>query len=698
MSVFESVLSSVKTPAQFVADKTLFSIPSYQRPYVWSDEAIKSLFDDLYRAYKDNPKGHYYVGTILTAQSNDGTFELIDGQQRTTSLMLLALACKKQGIVTELTQLICAETLCESDQKIKRQLRLVFKIREQVEAYLGHMAGLADYDNKFPGEAEVEKNPYLKRLAGGLATFENLLEQIAEVATDKENESGGKVKSKEEKKPKNTREQQNFANYVYNNMRIVNNLIPRSTDLNQLFATMNNSGIQLEQADILKSLLFKSITTDKAVYNAIWQACENMDNYFERNVRQVFPKTPWRDLSASDFAKFDTSHFKLKLDEPSDVNQESSDNAEVDTQRGLTIAEIVHQAELEASQSNKNSDNKNANKDSQLLLHAYRIYLHKYNKKDFEPRFHSDQLINTFKPLTEDAEEQDIKDFIECLWQVRYAFDAWVVKWVEKADEDEEQLIICNVSGPSKSQNSYYFNRTTPVGHSNLSLLQMVRHFTADRNAQYWLTSFLGWLVGKPTVDDKQVLVKLESLDNQLSLANIEQKPASFILLKRDLTTELQDAKSYLDQYLNEEHGVRFRHYWFQKLEYLLRKHQAEFLPSINNSKFNKYRIISRNSVEHVHPQHEEYEQQLKDGFLNSFGNLALLNVSQNSAYSNQDVAKKRIDFQAKLTYDSLKLKHVFDLMSSEKWDEERITKHQNQMIELLKRHYTNDNDGVLNV
>jgi len=42
MSALESVLSSVKTPAQFVNDEELFSIPSYQLPYVWSDEAIKS--------------------------------------------------------------------------------------------------------------------------------------------------------------------------------------------------------------------------------------------------------------------------------------------------------------------------------------------------------------------------------------------------------------------------------------------------------------------------------------------------------------------------------------------------------------------------------------------------------------------------------------------------------------------------------
>ena len=712
MSDFESVSSSVKTPADFVKDKTLFSIPCYQRPYVWSDEAIKELFDDLHSAYT-HKLPYYYVGTILTAQSDDDTLELIDGQQRTTTLMLLALACKKKGIETDLTQLICTE-------KENQPLRLVFKIRDQVEAYLGNIAGLAEYNNNFPSETEVEKNPYLKRLAGGLATFENLLGQISE--------------------------QSAFTNYVYKNMRMVNNVIPPSTDLNQLFATMNNSGVQLEQADILKSLLFKSIRTNKAIYSAIWQACENMDNYFERNVRQVFPKTQWSELDPIHFAKFDTTKFLLIQDESNGTGEIDSENRN----NGLTIAEIIRQqTKLKDNCDSKDSNISDDEKSevyctsiisfSQLLLHVYRIYLHKNEKDDFEPRFHADQLINTFKPLIDEGKEECIKEFdkgnkectkefdeekkkcikefieclwqvryafkekcikefIECLWQVRYVFDVKVVKWVKKVDEDEEQLILCSIN-KSSSNDNYYFNRS-PSEHSNLSLLQMVRYFTSDRNAQYWLTPYLAWLVKEGDKQalsklenlDNQALTKLESLDNQLSLANTEQKPASYALLSRNLskkTEEIKDAHNYLNEYLNESNGVNFRHYWFQKLEYLLYKD----LSNIDNKKLKQYRIISRNSVEHVHPQHEENGKQLKNEDLNSFGNLALLNISQNSAYSNQAVKKKKIDFEAKPTFDSLKLKHIFDLMQGGSWDISKITKHQELMIDLLIGHYKNTNN-----
>lgn len=669
---FENVKSSIETPAQFVKNNALFSIPSYQRPYVWSDEAIKTLFDDLYSAYI-HKLPHYYVGTILTAKSDNGRFELIDGQQRTTTLMLLALACKnknkKKEIDSNLKYLIC--TSKGANGSTKPQLRLSFKIRDQVEAYLGHMAGIADYDNKFPSEADIKKNPYLKRLAGGLATLENLLEQITD-----------------------SKKREEFANYVYENMRMVNNQIPRSTDLNQLFATMNNSGIQLEQVDILKSLLFKNIHTDKVTYNSIWQVCENMSNYFERNVRQVFPQTQWDKLNATDFSQFDVTRFLLKENEKSYAEKSDSDN-----NNGLTISEIIARNQASKNSTNSGEDKKPDEDEkpevycrsiisfSQLLLHAYRIYLHKNKKDDFEPRFHTDQLIDIFKPLVNDGKENEIKDFIKVLWQVRYAFDAKIVKWVEQADENEEQLILCKINGPYLKDKYYYFNRSS-LEHSELSLLQMVRHFTTDRNSQYWLTPYLAWLVENPEASDKELLIQLESLDNQLSLAKIEQKPASYLLLSRKLSKEIENAEGYFDKYFNEIHGVRFRHYWFQKLEYLLYKHQKDYLPNIDANKFKQYRIISRNSVEHVHPQHEEHGGELGNDTLNSFGNLALLNVSQNSAYSNQVVAKKRIDFESKSTFDSLKLKHIFDLMGNDKWDKAKIEKHQKTMIKLLKNHY----------
>ena len=75
--------------------ETSFLIPEYQRPYSWSEDEIITLFDDLWsfsieRTRQDGPKS-YFLGCIVSYEE-DGKRQIIDGQQRITSLFLLLRA------------------------------------------------------------------------------------------------------------------------------------------------------------------------------------------------------------------------------------------------------------------------------------------------------------------------------------------------------------------------------------------------------------------------------------------------------------------------------------------------------------------------------------------------------------------------------------------------------------------------------
>ena len=59
--------------------------------------------------------------------------------------------------------------------------------------------------------------------------------------------------------------------------------------------------------------------------------------------------------------------------------------------------------------------------------------------------------------------------------------------------------------------------------------------------------------------------------------------------------------------------------------------------------------------------------------------------MGQNSSYSNQEVAKKKIDFYNKTTYDSLKLSFIYQ---NDDWDKETINTHAIEMISELVAHY----------
>lgn len=83
-----------KSIVDIFSSNNIYRIPNYQRPYKWEDEQVEQLFDDIYEAYKNSKHDegeNYFLGSIVvTKQSNDNyEYEVIDGQQRITTLMIL---------------------------------------------------------------------------------------------------------------------------------------------------------------------------------------------------------------------------------------------------------------------------------------------------------------------------------------------------------------------------------------------------------------------------------------------------------------------------------------------------------------------------------------------------------------------------------------------------------------------------------
>lgn len=67
------------------------SVPDYQRPYKWSAKSALTLFNDIYQAHEKNVR-EYRLGTIILYQNNENGFEVVDGQQRITTLLILLYA------------------------------------------------------------------------------------------------------------------------------------------------------------------------------------------------------------------------------------------------------------------------------------------------------------------------------------------------------------------------------------------------------------------------------------------------------------------------------------------------------------------------------------------------------------------------------------------------------------------------------
>ena len=648
------VQSYVQTPAKLCEQGISLAIPCYQRPYVWPSSDVGDLLEQIILASErdgdDQPaQEHYFFGTVLTSEVPAGSssdtgivYELIDGQQRMTTLMVLALALCSLLPSSPLRALVV----------LGDAPRLTFNIREEVQARLSAWAGLTAETE--PDEKDVA-NPYLMHLSAARKVacdrFKRLKAEGGEQALER------------------------IGDYLFNRVTWVNNVMPAGMDLNKLFATLNTSGLQLEQTDILKARLMKCIKQNRATYQGIWQACEDMGNYFEKNLRDVFAGTHWRTLRFNDLADHSIHYFSLER--PADGYP-----------KGRTISEIlsmkVQEEAVEVESEKDEARYQSLVSFGLLLMHAYRIYRHSQNMPDIGSRLNDSNLNECFSGFVETATAAQAKAFIECLWNVRFQFDRWVVKWVRLGEEDERTLRLSSINNRSKGNGPDW--RTVTQDTCDLSQLQSMRYLTGERSAQYWLTPFLGRLVDTPDMKEHQVLALLEQIDNQLSLTEMTQKEASYRLLSNDTAEPVSIATTV--SHLKEPNGTGFEHYWFQKLEYILWRERGTF-DWLDLEKLHLYRITSKNSIEHVHPQNEEFRRTLPDDLLHGFGNLVLLSPGENSSYSNLAVLKKQAAFRAKPKYDSLKLAHMFHVLGKgDSWGQEQIDEHEKAMLLLIEAHY----------
>lgn len=628
-----------------------FIIPTYQRPYVWGEEQLKKILDDFFVSFKSNPNKPYFVGTFLTKEEQNNA-ELIDGQQRLTTLWLIAFVIQKIKPNSQISNF-----LRENDQ-----LRFNFEIRTEVKDYLENLAEIKRFrQNK--ENLNLDKKPYVVNIAKGLTFIKSYF-----VILHKEHNN---VKD--------------FGDFIYNNVKLIKNTSPKNTDLNKLFSVINSAGVQLEQTDIIKANLL-SLIDDKVKFSKIWESCENMNNFFERNVKSSFSKTEWDHLNLRNHHQFHDEIFKFEnINSDIKNNVFSIDNILLEEIETYTYPEARNSMEKERKSENVYC--RSIINFGQLLLHTYRIHLKKECKPDFEGTFHVKRLIEVFKELELRRDAEEIKRFFLLLWDIRFLFDKYIIKWISDINTKTESLELMSINISDKTN----YNRNALEKSANL-MLQSVLYFTGDYLRQYWLTSYLDYLLyhhSDKSANDNKHLLYLEKIDNIFSSNNnTTDKELSWKIMHQ---TSKFDNNFNIKEYLTSFKGTSFKHYWFQKLEYLLWKKFKTKTEWEDKWKFNNFRITSKNSVEHIYPQQPMHQKKvLSKNYLDDFGNLVLLSVAQNSEYSNKPVDEKRASFKNKPTFDSLKSYLIFNSYTNA-WNEDSIKNHTDEVLKIFKDHYEFD-------
>lgn len=250
-----------------------FLIPEYQRPYAWGDDEVVTLFDDLWEfsLERNNPDGAktYFLGSIVSFENENGEQEIIDGQQRITSLFLLLRAVYHK--------------LENDENKTKEILNYINKIEPAIWV-----------EDEYTGDVDKTKIHLRSDVAtdNGNEILRSILETgVADKkATDNYSHNYNKfIELYEDKAVHSTTQMINFIIALLN----YSILLPISADSQDtaltIFSTLNNRGLPLSDADIFKSVLYKQLNAqEKPIFAKKWRDLEEEASNYGESLQSLF--------------------------------------------------------------------------------------------------------------------------------------------------------------------------------------------------------------------------------------------------------------------------------------------------------------------------------------------------------------------------------------------------------------------------
>lgn len=612
-------------------DKTIFDceykfeIPIYQRGYEWEEEHIDKLINDVL----NNEDNNYYLGILVISKNKKNNYDIIDGQQRITTLYLI-LKCLGKSVNN-----------------------LSFAYRENSRKFLENIDNLIkkmDEDKKILEKEKIDSNMYEKLLyihkrLSEKEVHKNLLEKLA-------------------------------TTYI-----IVTEL-DSNVDLNHYFEIMNVRGEQLLQSDIVKSKLMKYLNVnrknvkDTKIFSEIWEACSDINSYVQMNFKPEIRKKifgiNWNSFKPNNYEEIkdmvgDMSEFQPLSYSIKQIikNENKKQTFEIDSENEETISIY------------------NDYKDSQrftsiiefkyFLLHVLKVFVDIHTKSD--EKVSLDELIvekkttSSFDTVFEDefykldfkSKSEAAKEYIYIMLKSRFLFDNYMIKRELIGDTDSKWSLKYGLK--QKNKDGIYFKDRFET-KKILMLQSLLRVTYTNPRQMHWITETLIYL--NRNYNDEYI-----------------NENKYLIAIQNYIRKEIQD----LDFYRNKDYyqGFDTHHILFNYLDFLLWKTKNEYEDFSFEYRNSVEHFYPRN------PDINKWDEKNENGkkLVDSYGNLCLITTSLNSHFSNLQPSEKKYHCSQDNNKNiSLKLREMFKYIdekeSNEEWKKVNWEKHQNEMLNLL--------------
>lgn len=208
-------------------------VPPHQREYAWTEREISALLTDFAAAIKD--EGAYFLGTVVTIPREEGTLEVVDGQQRlaTTAILLAAIRDYAENIGEDyIVRSVNTEYLSGPDRERRED---VPKLTLNVD------------DNELFRKIIVAPEEPLEPLRGSHRRLETARDearkQVQRIVAPLDEKDHAKLINE-------------WISFIEHRAVVILLRVPSDADAFRMFETLNDRGLRVSQADLIKNYLF----------------------------------------------------------------------------------------------------------------------------------------------------------------------------------------------------------------------------------------------------------------------------------------------------------------------------------------------------------------------------------------------------------------------------------------------------------
>ena len=598
-----------------------YAIPLYQRNFVWTYDEIEQLLNDVADAFQEN-RDNYYIGTLVVNKEKD-IFKIIDGQQRTTALNLIALALKHEFGFDRL-----------------KAVNLTFPARKKSNKNIKDLFAKQEI-------SEDDEN----ELTRGYGYAKDALKKVLE---------------------ERRLNPQSFIDYLFENVIIFRSILPEDLDLNLYFERFNSRGEQLEAHEILKAQMMAKFGTDQEMaqkFARIWDACAEFDkpviNAFTKKAKNKHHDAEREKIFPLNWIKRNNyqNSFLLNIDKSlSQIEVQSTNKksllSSIENKESTIVKVISHTNEVEKYRTIINFET--------FLYFVYYITFGNVSPSDIQ--LDDKKLLETFENVINvNTNLEDVTLFIRNLLKLKFIFDNLIVRMSQETNNrrQENDWFLKKVYRNDYNNKTrgdlfvqYYFDKNSfEKFNDDILMLQSMFAvtFTANRDSR-WLYEILQFLFNH--------IEELNQAEFGARFKNFLEKMAVRYAEER-LFTEDKSIKKY---------GA-IPVYAFNFVDYVLWKNRAELEKEYKDINFDNFKFASRRSIEHWFPQNpngHDGESQLPAEFLHSFGNLCIVTDIQNSRFGNSYPEAKLEQWEREGIFyrQSLKLQMMAKITSkNNRWD-----------------------------